>query len=101
MESLNYSLYFSEIAENDIEKALYFYENINESVVNHFKKQLNQVLEAISINPFYQIKYKNIRALPFKSMPYIVLFEVYENEKMVYIYSIFNTYQNPDKYPNL
>jgi hypothetical protein len=34
-------------------------------------------------------------------MPYIVLFEVYENEKMVYIYSIFNTYQNPDKYPNL
>lgn len=101
MESLNYSLYFSEIAENEIEKALYFYENINESVVNHFKKQLNQVLEAISINPFYQIKYKNIRALPFKSMPYIVLFEVYENEKMVYIYSIFNTYQNPDKYPNL
>ena len=96
MESLNYSLYFSEIAENDIEKALYFYENINESVVNHFKNQLNQVLEAISINPFYQIKYKNIRALPFKSMPYIVLFEVYENEKMVYIYSIFNTYQNPD-----
>ena len=101
MESLNYSLYFSEIAENDIEKALYFYENINESVVNHFKNQLNQVLEAISINPFYQIKYKNIRALPFKSMPYIVLFEVYENEKMVYIYSIFNTYHNPDKYPNL
>lgn len=101
MESLNYSLYFSEIAENDIEKALFYYGNINEFVVNHFKKQLNQVLEAISINPFYQIKYKNIRALPFKSMPYIVLFEVYENEKMVYIYSIFNTYQNPDKYPNL
>ena len=101
MESLNYSLYFSEIAENDIEKALFYYRNINEFVVNHFKKQLNQVLEAISINPFYQIKYKNIRALPFKSMPYIVFFEVYENEKMVYIYSIFNTYQNPDKYPNL
>ncbi len=94
-------MYFSEIAENDIEKALYFYENINESVVNHFKKQLNQVLEAISINPFYQIKYKNIRALPFKSMPYIISFEVYENEKMVYIYSIFNTYQNPEKYTNL
>lgn len=60
MEDSNYSLRFSEIATDDIEQALSFYESFHQNVVNHFKNQLNEVLNAIKLNPFYQIKYKNI-----------------------------------------
>ena len=65
------------------------------------KAELNEALDILEISPFFQIRYKNIRALPFKSLLYLMFYEVFEEEKIVYVYSVFNTYQNPDKYPEL
>ncbi|MDM1551732.1 hypothetical protein [Empedobacter falsenii] len=45
------------------------------------------------------MKYRNLHAKPFKSFPYLVLFETNEEEKTVFIYAIFNTHRNPTKYP--
>lgn len=100
-ENINYNLRFSDIADQEIEQAIEYHSRKSENGEYDFKSQLNEALDTLEINPFFQIKYKNIRALPFKSLPYLVFFEVYEDEKIVYIYSIFNTYQNPEKYPKL
>jgi hypothetical protein len=100
VKSINYKIYFSEIADKDIEQAVEYYSNISESSVYNFKYQLNQVLDNLELNPFYQVRYKNVRAIPFKSLPFITLFSINEKEKIVYIYSFFNTYQDTLKYPN-
>ncbi len=100
-ENTNYNLRFSDIADEEIEQAIEYHSLKSENGEYNFKSQLNEVLDALEINPFFQVRYKNIRALPFKSLPYLVFFEVYEDEKIVYIYSVFNTNQNPNKYPNL
>ena len=100
-ENTNYKLRFSDIADKEIDQAIEYHSGNSEDGEYNFKAQLNRVLDALELNPFYQVRYKNIRALPFKSLPYIVLFEIDEQEKLVYIYSVFNTYQDPQKYPNL
>lgn len=92
---------FSDIADEEILQAIEYHSLKSENGEYNFKSQLNEALDMLEINPFFQVRYKNIRALPFKSLPYLVFFEVYEDEKIVYIYSVFNTNQNPDKYPNL
>lgn len=100
-ENTNYSLRFSDIADEEIEQAIEYHSSKSENGEFNFRTQLNDALDILELNPFFQFRYKNIRALPFKSLPYLVLFEIYEDEKTVYIYSVFNTFQNPEKYPNL
>ncbi|MDM1063377.1 type II toxin-antitoxin system RelE/ParE family toxin [Empedobacter falsenii] len=83
----------------DIEQAISYYSNFSTSAAKSYLTELTKVLEALEINPFYQVKYRNLRAKPFKSFPYLVLFETNEEEKTVFIYAVFNTHRNPTKYP--
>lgn len=94
-----YKIKISSSAKKDINHALSYYSEFSISAVNSFITELTKALEALEINPFYQIKYKNIRAKPFKTLPYLVLFETDDKVKIVYIYAVFNTHKNPTKYP--
>ncbi|MET3047446.1 type II toxin-antitoxin system RelE/ParE family toxin [Flavobacterium covae] len=98
-ENTTYNILFSDIADKEIEKAIEYHSSKSENGKYNFKTQLNQVLDTLELNPFFQFRYKKIRAVPFKTLPYLVFFEVYENENIVYVYSVFHTAQNPDKYP--
>lgn len=98
---MSYSLVILERAQEEIDEAYEYYSEISYGVMKSFDHQLEQVYQSWETNPFFQFRYKNLRALPFKSFPYLIFFSVDEQEKIVYIYSIFNTNQDPHKYPNL
>ena len=84
-------------AEEEIDKAYEYYSQISELTVINFDNQLEEVYQNLELNPFYQVRYKGLRAIPFKSYPYLVYFNIDQEQKTVYIYSVFNTYQSPDK----
>lgn len=86
-------------AQIELEQAYEYYAKISQSVLNSFDNQLEEAYRSLETNPFFEVKYKNMRTLPLKSYPYMLFFIVSESEKLVRIYSIFNTYQNPEKYP--
>lgn len=96
---MSYNLVILDKAQEEINEAYEYYLEISFSVMNSFDKQLEKVYQSLEINPFFQFRYKKLRALPFKSFPYMVFFDIDEEEKTVYIYSVFNTNQNPEKYP--
>lgn len=98
---MNYDLVILDRAQEEIDQAYEYYSDISLSVMQSFDDQLEQLYQSLELNPFFQFRYKNLRALPFKSFPYMAFFDVDEKEKVVYIYSVFNTYQDPEKYPNL
>lgn len=98
-KSMAYNLIISPEAVRDMEKAFEYYNSFSSKAVNLFSSELQQVYDVIERNPFFQIRYKNIRAIPFKSLPYLVFFELNEKTNIIFIYSIFNTYLNTDKYP--
>jgi mRNA-degrading endonuclease RelE of RelBE toxin-antitoxin system len=50
-------------------------------------------------NPFFEIKIKNYSVLPLSKFPYIIIYKILEDTKIVDIVSIFHTSQNPKKYP--
>jgi len=54
---------------------------------------LTKVLEALEINPFYQVKYRNLHSKPFRSFPYLFFFETNEEEKTFLFMQFFNAHR--------
>lgn len=96
---MSYNLTILPQAVMDIEDAFDYYNKFSKSALSSFDKELQQVYDILELNPFFQIRHKKLRAVPFKSLPYLVFFELDEEQKTVYIYSVFNTYLNTSKYP--
>jgi len=94
-----YKIKILDRAQEEINDAYLYYSKFSFSALKHFNDELDEVYSRLEQNPKFQIRYKNLRALPFKSLPFLVFFSIDEAEKIVKIYSILNTYQNPKKYP--
>lgn len=95
-----YKLFKSPQVDIDLENAYEYYFNLDSTeVLVNFDNAIEDCYQALELNPFYQVRYKNVRALPVKRFPYIILFTVDEANLRVDILSIFQTKQHPDKYP--
>lgn len=96
---MDFNYKFLPTAEKDIEEATDYYANISVKVLKNFNKQLDLAIDRIITNPYFQKRYRNVRAFAVKKFPYIIFYEISEDEKMIYILSVFCTHQNPEKYP--
>ena len=96
---MSYKLVILDRAQEEIDQAYDYYSQISSGVLRSFDEQLEKVYQSLEANPFYEIRYGKLRALPFKKFPFVVFFAVNEKSKTVYIYSVFHSSQNPEKYP--
>ncbi|MCB9202999.1 MAG: type II toxin-antitoxin system RelE/ParE family toxin [Flavobacteriales bacterium] len=96
---MSYKLNISSKANLDIVQAYKFYSTRSLQALENLDNKINQAYDILEKNPFFQIKYKNIRALPIQGFPYILFFSIDEKNKIVKIYALFNTHQNTQKYP--
>ncbi|QQQ27302.1 type II toxin-antitoxin system RelE/ParE family toxin [Chryseobacterium indoltheticum] len=86
-------------ADQDILAAVNYYKEISNSTASNFEKELSKAYDQLERNPFFQIRYDDVRVLPLKKFPYIILFHIDEIKKIVFVISVFCTHQNPEKYP--
>jgi len=86
-------------ADQDILAAVNYYKEISNSTASNFEKQLSKAYDQLERNPFFQIRYDDVRVLPLKKFPYIILFHIDEINKIFFVISVFCTHQNPEKYP--
>ncbi len=83
----------------DAQAAIDYYDGKQIDLGKKFNKELDKYIDSLSENPFYQLRYKDYRALPLKKFPYLILFFIDEKTNTVFITAIFNTHQDPEKYP--
>ena len=96
---MTYNLVISSFAASEINEIIEFYNSINKTVLKKFKNILKEIFSFLRQNPHIQIKYKSYRAMPLKGFPFIIIFDVDDENKIVKILSCFHTSQNPSKYP--
>lgn len=96
---MSYKIVIEPRAIADIQDAVDYYETKREDLGAYFYQIVDEYIESIAKNPFFQIRYKDYHGLPVKIFPYIILYYIDENEKTVYVLSVFNTSQNTTKYP--
>ncbi|MFQ3577210.1 MAG: type II toxin-antitoxin system RelE/ParE family toxin [Cytophagales bacterium] len=96
---MTYKILIEPSAQLEIENDYDYYLSVSSKVADLFYEDLQHSYHALEINPFYQQRTKNYRALPLKTFPYLLFFEVIERLNVVKILSLFNVHQDPTKYP--
>lgn len=83
----------------DIQNAIDYYNKIDDKLGERFKLVLSTYIDYLISNPFYQIRYDNIRCLYTKPFPFLIHFVVDEKTKTVRILAILHTSKDPKNWP--
>ena len=88
-------------ALTEIDMAFEYYRNLtdNDKLLLNLYEDIESAFDALKENPFYQVRTKNYRALPLEKFPYLLFFEILEKQNIVKVLALFNTSQDPKKYP--
>ena len=79
-----FGIVLSPAAIVDIQKGIDYYKEIDKALGIRFHAAVKSTFNELKKNPFYQIRYKEVRIRTVKKFPYIVHFVVKENEVIVY-----------------
>ena len=93
---MEFNLEITEAAKSDIIDAVYYYQNISESLAERFYAEVIDSLEAIKKHPAYFSYYNEpFRRLLLKHFPYLVIYKIYND--IIIITGVVFAKQNPDK----
>ena len=88
---MTFELKFDPLAQEDIQKIISYYNSAQEELGQEFFTELKEYYTSLKTNPFYEIRYSNVRCLPLKRFPYMIHFVVDETSKVVKIRAVFGT----------
>ena len=83
-------------AKQDIQREINYFNQQQKGLGKKFHKEVLNYFSAIKINPFYQVRYDEIRCLPLKKFPAMIHFSVDENAKIIIVRAVIHTSKNPD-----
>jgi hypothetical protein len=93
-------LLIQEEARNEILNAYYWYEAKLNGLGNRFMESLDFCFERITLSPLsFPKKYKEMRQAIVVHFPFVVIFEIEENQ--IIVYAVFNTRRKPKQWKNL
>jgi toxin ParE1/3/4 len=86
-------------AQKEIENAVDFYALHSTNAGQNFVNLLKDAYQSLETNPFFSLRYKNIRALKISKYPYSLYFIVNEEQNIIRVLSCFHNKRNPNKRP--
>ena len=96
---MSFAVVIEKRALKDAQKAIDYYDEQLIGLGEKFNITINKHISTLANNPFYQLRYKDYRALPIKKFPYLILFYIDETYDTIYIVAVFHTKQNTNKLP--
>lgn len=85
-------------AKIDIQDQIHFYNDKQKGLGKRFHNDVKATFKSIRKNPFFQIRYKDVRCLPLKKFPAMVHYTLDENKKQITVRAVFHTSQSPQKW---
>lgn len=82
-------------AIQDIQDAIHWYNNQQDGLGGQFYSQVLDRIESLRQNPFYQIRYKNVRCVNLSDFPFMIHFTIEEVSRSIQIKAVFHTSRNP------
>lgn len=96
---MDFKIIVSKKAQKEIENAIEYYFEINSKLALRFYNELFETYKKLKLNPEYQIKHKNYRAIPLKIFPFLLFYVYDEKSKIFKVLSCFHTSKNTKKHP--
>ena len=82
----------------DLQKAIDYYDEQKVGLGKRFEKTINKHFISLVKNPFYQVRYDDIRCLPVKKFPFMIHFVVDESNQIIRVFAVLHTSINPDRW---
>lgn len=82
----------------DIQEIIDYYDEQQTGLGEKFESTLNKHLLILQKNPFFQIRYDDVRCIPLKKFPFMVHFTIHEADKLVIIRAVFHASRNPENW---
>lgn len=92
-----YNVIVSPRAQKEIENAVDYYVLYSEEAPGHFITSLKEAFKILESNPFFRVRYKNVRSFKIRKFPYSLYFVVREEKNTVQVLSCFHNRRNPKK----
>jgi len=88
-------------AQKEIEDAISFYDLSSDIAPINYIIALKEAYVSLKKNPFYRIRYKNVRTIKLRRFPFNLYFIVNEEQGLVTVLSCFHNKRNPKKRPKI
>jgi toxin ParE1/3/4 len=88
-------------AINDIQEAIYYYNERQKGLGNRFEEALNKQINLLEKKPYFQVRYDNIRCFPMQKFPFMVHFLLDEKAHQITILGVFHTAIDPNKWRSI
>ncbi len=82
-------------AHQDIQEGIDWYNEQQPELGRKFHSEVKVFIEKLKINPFFQVRYNDVRCLPLKQYPYMLHYTVDKENKVVTIRGVFKTSRAP------
>lgn len=93
----HFKVIISPYAHNDIEQAMDYYNEQTRGLGKRFLKEVKNTANSINKNPFFQIRYNDVRCLLVKKFPFMIHYSVNEKNKLIFIHAVIHTSLNPEE----
>lgn len=93
-----YTLIADPRVQDDLKEARDFLNSRRKGFGGKFLAEYRSTLKSLQNNPLFQVRYKEVHCLPMKTFKYMIHFKVEEENKIVHIYAVLSTHQDPDKH---
>jgi toxin ParE1/3/4 len=80
---------------DDIQKGIDWYNAAQNGLGEKFHKAIKKGFKTLTINPFFQIRYDNVRCFPLKKFPYMIHYVVEEDKRWIVVLAVINTNRDP------
>jgi len=84
-------------AIEDIQQGISYYNSLQDGLGDEYYGEVDKAIAIIEKNPYFQVRYDEIRCLPLKKFPYMVHYSVNAEENAILIHGVINTNMNPEK----
>ena len=95
---MKYNLEIKKEAHKDIQEGINWYKSQQKGLDKRFHKAVKNAFEVIGSNPYFQIRYENVRCYSLKKFPYLLHYIVNEKDKKIVLLGVVNTYKKPKQF---
>ena len=92
-----FALFIDDRTEVDLQELVDYYDSLSNGLGKKFLVAFEKELALLSTNPFYRIRYRNIRCKSIKRFPYQIHYSLNLRKKQLFVYGIINSKRGPSK----
>ena len=93
----SFKLKIQSAAFEDIQEGVNYYNSKQKGLGKRFFQEIRSSFVTLKKNPFFQIRYDDVRCFPLKKFPFMVHFTVNEKNGIITVYAVINSHLAPAK----